>query len=183
MDVPRANGALIAKERELLERLVGVATVRAALQRVSPEVRASYEGITPMTRIPTADVEAVYYAVAEEAGRDPLVLHREIVRNAVEAALKSIWRLLLKFTSDDAIIRRTPLFFSRGLSRGELSAQLVGPGHAEIRLVGWADVSVMQINGISAAVEAVLLCAGRRQVEVEGTRTLDGARFDAYWQV
>ena len=59
----------------------------------------------------------------------------------------------------------------------------LGPGRAEIRLVGWQDVSVMQINGIAAAIEAVLLCAGRRGVLVDTDRTLDGARFDASWEV
>src|SRR5690606_30243039 len=96
-------------------------------------------------------------------------------------ALKSIWRLLLRFTSDDAIIRRTPLFFARGLSRGQLAAQMTGRGRAEIRLTGWPGVSPMQLNGISAAIEAVLLCAGRRQVQVEAQRPLDGGRFEARW--
>ena len=84
-------------------------------------------------------------------------------------------------TSDDAIIRRTPLFFARGLSRGELSARMTNRGEAEIRLTGWPGVSLMQLNGISAAIEAVLLCAGRRQVRVEAQRTLDGGRFEARW--
>lgn len=180
-DVPRANGALIAKEREQMERLVGAATVHAALRRVPPSVRLSYEGLTALTRIPTDDVEAVYYAIAEEAGRDPLELHREVVRHAVEDALRTMWRLLLRFTSDDAIIRRTPLFFARGLSRGALSARMTGRGEAEIRLTGWPGVSVMQLNGISAAIEAELLCAGRRQVRVDAQRTLDGGRFEARW--
>ncbi|MCA9616182.1 MAG: hypothetical protein H6721_19335 [Sandaracinus sp.] len=180
-DVPRANGALIAKERELMERLVGAATVRTALTTVPEDVRASYEGLTALTKIPTAHVETVYYAIATVAGRDPLELHREVVRAAVEDALRTMWRLLLRFTSDDAIIRRTPLFFARGLSRGELSARMTNRGEAEIRLTGWPGVSLMQLNGISAAIEAVLLCAGRRQVRVEAQRTLDGGRFEARW--
>lgn len=181
-DVPRANGALIAKERELMERAVGVDVVRAALMRVSPEIRLSYDGLTALTKIPTEHVETVYYAIATEAGRDALELHREVVRAAVEEALKTMWRLLLRFTSDDAIIRRTPLFFARGLSRGELTAQMTGRGMAEIRLTGWPGVSLMQLNGISAAIEAVLLCAGRRRVQVDAQRTLDGGRFEARWE-
>jgi hypothetical protein len=40
----------------------------------------------------------------------------------------------------------------------------------------------MQLNGISAAIEAVLLCAGRRRVQVDAQRTLDGGRFEARWE-
>jgi hypothetical protein len=181
-DVPCANGALIAKERELMERAVGADVVRAALLRVPMHVRQSYEGLTALTKIPTEHVETVYFAIAEEAGRDALQLHREVVRAAVEDALKTMWRLLLRFTSDDAIIRRTPLIFARGLSRGELTARMTGRGTAEIRLTGWPGVSLMQLNGISAAIEAVLLCAGRRRVQVDAQRTLDGGRFEARWE-
>lgn len=162
--------------------LVGEDVVQRALARVPPHVREEYEAMTALSRVPTDLVEQVYYAIAEEAGREPLELHREAVRIGVEQALKTIWRVLLTFTSDKAIIKRTPLFFARGLSRGKLSAQLVGEGRAEMRLVGWPGVSEMQRNGIAAAAETVLRCAGRYEVRVRSTRTPDGARFDVTWR-
>ena len=180
-DVPRASGALIAKERKVLEEIVGADTVHRALQNVPPAIRREYDTLTPLTKIPTQVVETVYEAVAHEAGRDVFRMHRDVVRTGVEQALKSIWRVLLRFTGDDALVRRTPLFFNRGLSKGELQAAMVGPGKAEIRLTGWAGVSAMQINGIAAAVEAVLSCAGRQNVRVESHRTLDGACLIATW--
>ncbi|MEM9071631.1 MAG: hypothetical protein AAGE52_24195 [Myxococcota bacterium] len=183
MTDPRANGALIAKEREALENLVGPDTVSRALGKLPNDVREAYESITPLTRIPTDYVEQVYYMVADEAGRDALELHREVVRVGVEGALRTIWRVLLRFTSDAAIVRRTPLFFSRGLSQGTLTSQMLNPGHAEIRLEGWPDVSAMQINGITAATQTVLECAGRNGVELDYDRTLDGCRIVARWRV
>ena len=183
MSQPLANGALIAKERRALESIVGADAVQQAVLTLPPEVRDAYEQMTAMTRIPTDYVEQVYYAVADRVGRDPLDLHRAIVRAGVEDALKSIWRIFLRFTSDAAIVRRTPLFFSKGLSQGALESQMLGPGLAEIRLVGWADVSDMQINGIKAATEAVLECAGRKEVDLIHDRTIDGCRIEAQWSV
>jgi len=182
-DVPRASGALIAKERAILEGLVGADVVTRALKTVPPDQREQYETITAMTKIPTDVVETVYYAVADEADRDVFKLHREIVRGAVEDAMRSIWRVLLRFTSDSALVRRTPLFFSKGLSRGKLESRLLEPGRAEVRLTGWADVSDMQINGIGAAVEAIMSCAGRSVVRVESDRTLDGAVLLVSWRL
>ena len=181
-DIPRASGALIAKEREVLEGLVGEQTVRLALQRLPSDVREPYESITALTKIPTEIVERVYEAVAAEAGRDVYRMHRDVVRHSVEQAMKTIWRVLLRFTGDEALVRRTPLFFSRGLSKGELQAKMVAQAKAEIRLTGWANVSAMQINGIAAAIEAILTCAGRRSVRVESHRTLDGACLIATWE-
>ena len=100
---PRASGALIAKERAVLEGIVGAEVVVRALDRLPPALRSEYEDITALTKIPTSTVEAVYHAVAQETGRDVYRLHREIVRGGVEQAMKTIWRVLLKFTSDQAI--------------------------------------------------------------------------------
>ena len=180
-DEPRASGALIAKERKVLEEIVGESTVERALRGMPVELRQSYETITALTKIPTETVERVYEAVAREAGRDVFRLHRDVVRTSVEQALKSIWRVLLRFTGDEALVRRTPLFFNRGLSKGRLESSMVSPGKAEIRLTGWAGVSALQINGIAAAIEAVLSCAGREGVRVESHRTLDGACLIATW--
>lgn len=180
-EIPRASGALIAKERKVLEELVGSGTVQLALASLPADIRDEYESITSLTKIPTQTVERVYEAVAEQAGRDVFRMHRDVVRMGVEQALKSIWRVLLRFTGDEALVRRTPLFFNRGLSKGKLEAKMVGAGKAEIRLTGWPRVSELQINGIAAAAEAVLTCAGRKSVRVESHRTLDGACLIATW--
>jgi len=181
-EIPRASGALVAKERKVLEALVGEATVQRALAELPTEIRSEYETITPLTKIPTDTVERVYAAVAEQAGRDVFQMHRDVVRLGVEQALKTIWRVLLRFTGDEALVRRTPLFFNRGLSKGQLEAKMVRPGKAEIRLTGWAQVSELQVNGIAAAIETVLACAGRNAVRVESYPTLDGACLIATWE-
>ncbi|MFT5352860.1 MAG: DNA-binding transcriptional ArsR family regulator [Polyangiales bacterium] len=183
MNEPRVFGALIRKEREALERIVGSESVASALRTLPEEVREEYSTVRTLTRIRTQTVEAVYDAVANETGRDVMRLHRELVRVSMENALRGVWRSLLRFTSDEALVRRAPVVFSRGLSAGTLSARIIRPGSAEIRLTGWDGVSDMQINGIAAGAETVLTCAGRHNVRMASHRTLDGACWLATWHV
>lgn len=183
MKEPRVIGALIRKEREALEGIVGPYAVATALRTLPKELREEYSTVRTLTRIRTRTVEAVYGAVATETGRDVMRLHRELVRVSMENAMRGVWRSLLRFTSDEALVRRAPLVFSRGLSAGELNARIIGPGSAEIRLTGWNGVSDMQINGIAAGAETVLSCAGRQNVRVASHRTLDGACWIATWHV
>lgn len=172
---------LIRKEREVLESLVGVDVVLAALETLPPDEREEYDTVRALTRIRTQVVHNVYMAVAKQANRDVMRLHRDLVRVSLETALRGIWRALLSRTSDEALVRRAPLLFARGLSAGTLTARIVRPGSAEIRLTGWAGVSDLQINGIGTGAETVLRCAGRESVRVESHRTLDGACWIATW--
>lgn len=183
MKEPRVLGALIRKEREVLEDLVGPDALASALRTLPEDEREEYANVRPLTRIRTQTVEAVYEAVANETGRDVMRLHRELVRVSMENALRGVWRSLLRFTSDEALVRRAPLVFSRGLSAGKLDARIVRPGSAEIRLTGWTGVSDMQINGIAVGAETMLSCAGRQNVRVASHRTLDGACWIATWHV
>ena len=180
---PRVLGALIRMERDALEELVGADVVASALETLPPAQREEYSTVRTLTLVRTKTVEAVYYAVANETGHEVMRLHRELVRTSMASALRGAWRSLLSFTSDEALVRRAPLVFSRGLSAGVLNARIVRPGYAEIRLTGWNGVSDMQINGIAAGAETVLSCAGRENVRVASHRTLDGACWIATWHV
>ncbi len=183
VEEPRASGGLIQKERVALEKIVGAEVVVEALATLPDDRRREYDELGALTQIRASTVEMVYQAVADHTGRDVFRMHREIVRVSVESALRTVWRVLLRFTTDQALVRRTPLFFSKGLSRGKLNARIVRPGQAEIRLTDWPEVPPLQINGIAAAIEAVLSCAGRENVRVEGHPTLDGACMVATWHV
>ena len=44
-------------------------------------------------------------------------------------------------TSDEALIKRTPLIYARSRNTGQLSSRLVAPQHSEVQLSGWPEVS------------------------------------------
>lgn len=179
----RASGALVLEERKVLEEMVGRDALRRALDSLPDPIRREYELLTAAERIRVPTVEAVYEAAAREIGREPLRLHRDIVRTGVERTLKTLWRMLLRFTTDEALVARTPLIYSRTFDTGRLESRIVSPGLAHIRLTGWPDVSEMQMNGLATGIETVLRCAGRKNVRVTYDRASDGAIIIATWSV
>jgi hypothetical protein len=61
-----------------------------------------------MVAVPIPILEAMLLAVAEQTGRDAERLQSESVRVSADKTLRTVWRVLLRFTSDDAIVSRTP---------------------------------------------------------------------------
>jgi hypothetical protein len=106
-----------------------------------------------------------------------------MARTSIERTLHTLWRILLRFTSDEAIVTRTPVFFGRSFNVGTLATEIVGPGMARIRLTEWPEVPQLTMVGISVGIETVLSVAGRTQVRANMHRTADGAEFLATWRV
>lgn len=181
-EVPCMSGALVLEHRKTLEQLCGADRFARVLSRLAPDVRREYEEITPMSWPKVAVAEAAVRAAAEELDRDPARLHEEISRASVERTLTTLWRLLLRFTSDEALVARTPRIYARALNRGELVSRVVAPGRAEIRVAGWPDIPEFSLRGVRIAIESVLRLAGRDDVRVVDSRGPDGPIFVATWR-
>jgi hypothetical protein len=161
--------------------MVGVNVVASALGKLPAKVREEFDPVTPMTWVPlTTTAMAVEY-IATEARRPSDDLMDEAVRRAAELMFRSAWRLLLRFTTDHALIARTPVIYSKWRNIGQLESKLLAPGRAEIWLRGWPGVSERNVRTLGVSIETVLRLAGRRAVRVEWTRTTDGARYLACW--
>ena len=124
---------------------------------------------------------ALYKAIGAESGRDYVHLHETVSRTAVERALKTIWRLFLRFTSDEALVARTPVIFTKAFPQGVLSPRIVSPGRAEIRVVSWPQMPEYAIRGTRVAVESVLRLAGRSNVKITVEPTHDGCIYHTTW--
>jgi hypothetical protein len=161
--------------------MVGVNVVASALGKLPAKVREEFDPVTPMTWVPlTTTLMAVEY-IATEARRPSDDLMDEAVRRAAELMFRSAWRLLLRFTTDHALIARTPVIYSKWRNIGQLESKLLAPGRSEIWLRGWPGVSERNVRTLGVSIETVLRLAGRRAVRVEWTRTTDGARYLAFW--
>ena len=168
--------------RRALEELVGVNVVASALKKLPPKVREEFDPVTPMTWVPlTTSIMAVEF-IAAEAHRHPDDLMDEAVRRGAETMFRTSWRLLLRFTTDRALIARTPVLYSKWRNIGQLESKLLAPNRAEILLRGWPGVSERNVRTLGVSIETVLRLAGRRAVRVEWTRTPDGARYLAFWR-
>ena len=178
---PTISGALITQHRAILVELVGESVLTSALGKLSPADREVLENGTSLSFIPIRAADAMYKAIGKESGRDYVHLHETVSRTAVDRALKTIWRLLLRFTSDEALVARTPVIFTKAFPQGVLHPRIVGPGRAEIRVESWPHMPEYAIRGTRVAVESVLRLAGRSNVKITAEPSHDGVVYHASW--
>jgi hypothetical protein len=184
-EVPSVSGAVLTEQRKALDTLVGTPTLERALGSLSVADREAYLGVLAVSWVPLEVVERVLLAVAHEAGRDVASLHLEAARIGVERALRTVWRLLLRFTSDEALVSRTPSIYAKGFNVGRLVTQIPSPGRAVVRLCEWpvAHCPDYPLRGTAVGVETVLALSGRKAAKVEWERAPHGGVFRAVWKV
>jgi hypothetical protein len=179
--VPRLTGALVLAQRKALETIVGAAPVLAALDRIDVDLRDEYLAVMPVSWVRYTAPEAVLTEVARGVGRPMPELHEQCARLAVESTFKTLWRLVLRFTSDEALVARTPSMFGRTYDRGKLESRILAPGRAEVVLTGMTGSPEFVLRGARIGIEMVLRLSAREDVRVTATRQRDGATFHASW--
>lgn len=178
---PTISGALITQHRGILIELVGEEVLARSLARLPAADRELVQGATSLSFIPIRVADAMYRAIGTESGRDYVHLHEQVSRMAVDRALKTIWRLLLRFTSDEALVARTPVIFTKAFPQGVLVPRVTGPGKAEIRVESWPHMHEYAIRGTRVAIENVLRLAGRSNVKIAAEATHDGCLYRVTW--
>ena len=179
---PSAAGATIQVLRRALEGIVGVNVVANALKKLPAPVREEFDPLTPMTWVPLTTSNMAVEYIAAEACRNSDDLMDEAVRRAAEQMFRTSWRVLLRFTTDQALVARTPVLYAKWRNIGSLESKFLAPGRSEILLKGWPGVSERNVRTLAVTIETVLRLAGRRAVRVEYTRSTDGARYLAFWR-
>ena len=178
----RATGTLLLDQIKVSRELHGGSVVDAALAKLPPHIRQEIDHALPTSWVPQEVGEAIHTAIAGELGRDPLDFRRELIRYALPRTFRTLWRVILRFTSDEALVARCPMIFSKTYDRGKFTARIDTPGIASLRLMERPNASDLELVGISTAVETVLRLAGRRDVKVSWEKTPGGASFLATWK-
>lgn len=181
-DAPMLAGQAVLDLRWAFDQVLGHDALVRALSSLPVAVREEYEEATSLSWVSYETIRAVHDAFARESGEPIERLLDRAVPLAVERSFKTVWRLLLRFTNDEALVARTPLLYSRTRSRGQLSARLVKPGESLCELSGWASIPARDIHALTVSIRVFLELAGRLGVTVVGERTAGGARFRVTWQ-
>jgi hypothetical protein len=176
---PSVSGALACGLRDVVLELVGKPQIEVALDRVSASHRRRYEGMLPVGWVPIETMEVVFSAIAAELGTTLSDLHTRVARVSIERTMRTLWRMLLRVTTDNALVSRTPTIFARSYNRGRLQAAIPTQGRAEIILVAWPNAPEWPLRATRIGVETVLRLAGRKSVRVTYDRTDDGAAYVA----
>src|SRR5829696_3641612 len=107
-DEPCLSGALACSLREVAGDLLGAETVARALERVPSPLRSAYENAVPVGWVPLPVVEITFTELAAEVGSHIAELHERVARRSVELTIRKFWRVLLRVTTDSALVSRTP---------------------------------------------------------------------------
>jgi hypothetical protein len=182
MHTPRLSGALIITQRKVMEKLVGAHVVKQALAKLPDEVRCEYEAMTPLTWFPALWFNEIVAAVAAEVKMDVLAFHAEVLSKSAELTILKLWGIFMRLTSDQALVSRTPILYSKSYTQGELTTKALGQGRAEITLRGWPGVPDIQIQALQIFIGTVLKVAGRKSPTVTAERRPTGAVFHATWR-
>jgi hypothetical protein len=181
VEQPSITGTIVRTHLELLDERFGAGSAAECIRALPAECRQALEGVTAAGWLPITTWEAFYDAFSRQVGADVAVLHGEMSRQSVERTFKTLWRVLLRFTTDDALVSRTPLLYSRAYTHGKLTSRFSARGVADVELGGWPGVPEIVLRGTRGAVETVLQLAGRKSARVTWQRARDGATFRATW--
>lgn len=137
---------------------------------------AFWERVTSLEWVELGEVERSVRALAGAVGRDPIALNVEATRLGTEDSFRTIWKVLLRFTSDDALVARSPTLYGRAFNTGALVYEPVTPGQANLRVADWDDPPALHMHGLASGIETMLRLAGRSDArvryEVEGRRAV-----------
>lgn len=178
------SGSIILEHRNAIVERFGKDVLNEAVASLSESQRQEFCEARPASWVPISTIEAFYDALSQRLGRRVAELHREVGRLATERTLKTLWRVFLKFTTDEALITRSPVLFSKSYDRGRVVATITRPGQGQCTLLEWPDVTDFPLRGLCNGITTVLTLAGRKNVNARvSERTTDHVVIAVTWDV
>lgn len=178
----RVRGALVLSQRAHMERIAGRATVRRAIDALPPGLRDAYDDASMLSWVPQRAVRDVTRLVANDLGMSAVGLAERIVRTSVTELCAGPWNILLRLSSDEALLSRATSIFARAFDVGRIDTTVQEGGAIEVVLRGWPAADDMDIASVSAGIRATLEAVGRL-ARVQHVRTPDGARYRVHVSV
>lgn len=180
---PKLSGQSVLDTRWAFEQVIGPDAMQRARATVKASAREVYEAATALTWVPYSAIRLVHDAYAREAGRDVDELLAEVVPLSAERSLTTVWRPLLRSTTDDALLSRLASMYARSRSRGTMSGSMVGLGAAIVEVTDWASLPERDVQPIALSIAAYLRLTGREAATVHATRTASGVQFRMSWRI
>lgn len=157
----RIFGAVLLEQRKVLEELAGKDALARAIESLPGDRRAEYEGLSFLSWCRHSTATDVVVRVGRELGKLPEAFQAEVVRAGVERMFGGVWKVLLRLSSDEALIKRSATLYSKACDRGRMTADPLGPGHVKLTLSEWPEIPDLAIIALAAGIEAVLNVVGR----------------------
>jgi hypothetical protein len=181
-DVPSVSGMATRDLLRTLEELVGSEHYAHAFTQLPTELRSELDALTAVSWLPLTSLSLVLDEVAKASGREVEAMVDEAVRRSIDRTFRTVWRMLLRVTSVEAMLKRTPVIYAKSRNIGQLEARLVEPCHAELVLSGWSDVSERQLRVLAVSIQRVVELSARHDVQISFARTPQGGRYQLRWR-
>jgi hypothetical protein len=172
--IPSVAGSILVANRAALSDLLGEKRLRDVL--AADPMHRFWGEVLAISWVELSVVEESLRAVARAVARDPFGLNGDITRLGTERSFQTVWRLLLRLTTDDALIARADVMYRRVFNVGKLEYERVGPGKAVLRLTEWDAPPAFHMHGLAVGIETMLRLSGRVgarvRYEAEGTQAI-----------
>jgi hypothetical protein len=176
------TGTMVRSHLEALRERVGTAAFEQVLSEMSTEQQEELGLVTPLSWVRIATLNDLYGRLGPLVGLSLEELHVEIASLVVGKAVTTVWRALLRLTTDDMLISRSPVLFKRAYQQGRLEVRRAAPGHAQIEVVEWPSMSDFAMRGLRVGIESTLRAAGRKHARGTARRTPGGAVLFFEWK-
>ncbi len=178
---PSVNGAGALYTREVIAERLGVARFEQVLATLPPADRQRYEQVWASGWLPLRISEAVIDTAADALAVDRERFAREVVLESSSRTIARVYRVALRFAWEEALVARAPTLYRRIRNVGAMEARFVQRGAADATLTGWS-LSRRSARSLATSFEAVLLAAGKENVETDVSMRSDGALFRLRWR-
>jgi len=179
---PRIAGTMMLQHRQVMEERFGKPVIARAIATLSEAQRTELASALPTNWVRLEAFQALYDAVCRETGVDIDELHGAVTRESTARTVRTVWRMLLRMTGDQALVTRTPEMYKKAFSIGQVQSRLIEEGRSENVLTGWPNVPDFVLRQVRVATAEVLALAGRTNVDVQVERRPDGAQYTVTWR-
>ncbi|HKP63902.1 MAG TPA: hypothetical protein VJV78_44515 [Polyangiales bacterium] len=180
--MPSTSGVSVLDVLRATQEIVGEQVFAQARECLPQSVRDEISEITAVSWVRNTLLIEVMREVARITERDTEELVAEAIRRATTRTFTTVWRTLLRFTTDEALIKRAPVIYARSRNCGKLSARMLSPGVAEVMLTDYPNLTPPELRSLGVGIQCILELAGRRHVQVSCERRPDGGRYVFRWR-
>jgi hypothetical protein len=178
---PRISGTIACRVRDLIEERLGRERFDQFLQLLPPTAREATRVATMVDWIPVEQFNTVYPALARLTRRQANEVAEDLAREVVERTLSTVWRALLRFTTDSALLARAPVLYSKTFDTG--SAKVLFEAQRRVRVVvtGWPGMPELSVLTLGTGIATVLKFAGRPNARLTHRLTKEGVEYSGSW--
>ena len=177
----RFSGMLVLDQRKALIELNGQAAYDAALKRMPPAALDEYESVTPFSWCANTTLMAMTEAMAKETGKSREEITVQMVTRGTEITFSGVWRILMRITTPDAMLRRVATLRRKSCNRGEIIPERLTSGHVLLRLIDWPQMPANNALGMAAGIETIMRLTGRKDPKVKWSRVDGEVHFNVYF--